>query len=129
MFDLILNIACALDWLTPIIAFLQDLMYGPISDFGIMANVVWGRNEIKKLLAEHGVRVWGVMYNFEGDILLFTVEEYQTNRVYNILRREGLPIVYSPTIIHTPYNQHFPIDAELYERYEGGYSYIDNWES
>jgi len=75
MFDKLLNIGCSFDWITPSLGFLQDFLFGPFSDFGITANPYWGRKEIKWYLGDYGIRVWGLMYNFSGDVLLFTVRK------------------------------------------------------
>lgn len=98
MFDLLLNIGCALDWITPLVAFIQDFHFGSWSDFGIPANPIWGRKEIKRLLGYHGIRVWGLMYNFTGDVLMFTVTGQQAELTYFILQDAGIPILYAPVV-------------------------------
>ncbi len=96
MFDKLLNIGCAFDWITPSIAFIQDFFSGPVSDFGIPVNPYWGSREIRRLLNNHDVHVWGLMYNFDGDVLLFTVNRRQADMTYYLLRKMGIPLVYAP---------------------------------
>jgi hypothetical protein len=96
MLDTLLNIGCAFDWITPSIAFINDLLCGPPGDFGIPANPYWGRREIKRLLRGNGVRVWGLMYNFSGDLLMFTVSKQQAGLTFYLLQEQGIPILYAP---------------------------------
>jgi len=96
MFDKLLNIGCAFDWITPLFAFIQDLLAGPVADFGIPANPYWGMREVKQFLQDNGIEVWGIMYNFDGDVLMFTVRQEQIEETLYLLRSEGIPILYAP---------------------------------
>lgn len=96
MLDTLLNVGSAFDWITPTVAFVQDFFNGPVSDFGIPGQASWGRGDIKRLLRRHGVRVWGLMYNLSGDMLMFTVPKTQAKWAYYLLQREGVPILYAP---------------------------------
>ena len=96
MLDTVLNIGCAFDWMTPTLAFVQDVLYGPASHFGIPANTGWGRGDIKRLLSHYGVKAWGLMYNLNGDMLMFAVPKSKTRWVYFLLQREGVPILFAP---------------------------------
>ena len=98
MIDTLLNIGCSFDWITPLIAFIQDLFSGPVSDFGIPVNSYWGRREIMQLLEYYQVHVWGIMFNFTGEIMLFTVQRKQAALTYYLLQQEGIPILYAPNI-------------------------------
>ena len=103
MLDKLLDIGCAFDWITPTVAFVQDFFRGPVSDFGIPPHAGWGCSDIQHLLNRNGVRVWGLMYNVSGDILMFTVPKTQANWAYDLLQQEGIPIFYAPAIdINTP---------------------------
>jgi hypothetical protein len=99
MIGKILNIGSAFDWITPSVAFIQDAWNGPVGDFGIPANSSWGPEEIKRLLGSYDVHVWGLMLTFEGDVLLFTVKKRDAELTYYLLRRMGIPIIYSPVDI------------------------------
>ena len=96
MFDKLLNIGCAFDWITPGFAFIQDIFFGSYSDFGIPAGMGIGRREIKRYLNHHGIRVWGLMYDFHGEVLMFTVENNQAAYTYYLLRSATIPVLYVP---------------------------------
>ncbi len=96
MLDNFLNVGAAFDWITPLIAFVQDFFEGPVSDFGIPANGGWSSDEIKHVLEPHGVRVWGLMLNLEGDLLMFTVPRRQTKQAYSLLKKSGVPVRFGP---------------------------------
>jgi hypothetical protein len=96
MFDMILDFGRGFDWITPTWAFVQDFLNRPASHFGIPANSVWGRREIKRLLGRYGVRVWGLMYNSTGDLLMFAVPKSQARWAYHCLEKEGVPILHAP---------------------------------
>ena len=93
--DRLLNVGSGFDWITPSFAFIEDFLSAPVSDFGIPAHPYWGRKEIARLLKNYGVHVWGLMYNFEGDLLMFTVEEQQAELTYHLLKEAGVPILYA----------------------------------
>jgi len=99
MINKILNIGSAFDWITPSVAFVQDSRNVPVGHFGIPVNCSWGSKEIKRLLGSYDVHVWGLMFNFEGDVLLFTVKKRDAELTYYLLRRMGIPIIYSPVDI------------------------------
>ncbi len=96
MLDKLLNIGCAFDWITPTIAFIQDFLGGPVSDFGIPANPYLGRSEIRRLLMREGIHVWGLMYDFHGEVLMFTVNKLDAEFTCHILLRNGIPIMFAP---------------------------------
>jgi len=96
MFNRLLNIACACDWLTPTFAFLQDAYYYPMCDFGIPSSQFWNRSWIKRLLSKNSIKVWGLMYNLEGDVLMFSVQKKDAMITYLLLQWIGIPIIYAP---------------------------------
>jgi hypothetical protein len=96
MLNQLLNIGRAFDWITPASAILQDFLNGPSSHFGIIAQAGWTRAQIREILTSHGVRVWGLMYNLSGDMLMFAVPKTQGKWAYYLLKREGVPILYAP---------------------------------
>jgi len=111
MLDKLVDIGCAFDWITPTIAFVQDFLHSPARDFGISPLAGWGRGDIKRLLNGSGVQVWGLMYNVSGDILMFTVPQAQAQWAYDLLQREGIPILYAPAIdINTSKNNNKKTD-------------------
>ena len=96
MLDKLLNIGAAFDWITPSVAFTQDFLNFPIGDFGIPVNAYWDKKKIKRLLSHYGVHAWGFMFNFDGDVLLFTVRRHQAALTFHILQDVGVPIIYAP---------------------------------
>ena len=96
MFDKLLTIGCAFDWITPAVAFIQDFLNGPAGHFGVSANPYWGRKEIKRLLRHYDVKVWGLMYNYNAEILMFTVRRQQAVLAYYLLQSAGVPLLYVP---------------------------------
>ncbi|MGA2491027.1 MAG: hypothetical protein ABSF99_12735 [Anaerolineales bacterium] len=98
MIDKLLNIGCAFDWITPFIAFLQDLFFAHPSDFGIPVNPYWGIREIKHLLRNYDINVWGLMYDLSGEMLMFTVQKRQADLTYYLLLQAGIPILYAPNV-------------------------------
>jgi hypothetical protein len=96
MLDELLDIGCAWNWITPAIAFLEDFLNGPGSHFGISANTGWGKDDIRELLTRHGVRVWGLMSNLSGDMLMFAVPKTQARWAYYLLKLREVPVLYAP---------------------------------
>lgn len=96
MIDNLLNFGSAFDWLSPLFAFFLDFYHGSASHFGIEAFTGWDRRDIKRLLKMNGIRVWGLMYNFEGDTLMFTVPIEQAADAYQLLQSAGVSILYAP---------------------------------
>ena len=116
MLDKLLNIGCTLNWITPTIAFIQDALRGPIGDFGIPANSGWSRKEIKQLLMNQGVQVWGLIYNISGNTLMFTVQKQDAELVYTLLEWAGVPVLYAPID---------PMNFELQNESANLYTYSD----
>jgi hypothetical protein len=92
MLDNLLNIGSAFDWITPLWAFIQDFFSGPVADFGIPARAGWSRGEVRRYLNSHGIRVWGLMYDLCGEVLMFTVNKKDAEFV-NYLMFGSLPSV------------------------------------
>jgi hypothetical protein len=89
VFDTLLHLACALDIMTPAMAFALDLWQGPAFSFSVPDNAGWNRPDLKRLLTQHGVRVWGLMFN--GDHILFTVPSSQAEWAAYLLENAGVP--------------------------------------
>lgn len=103
LLDEFLDSGCSFDWITPAVAFVQDLLHrlddGPISDFGVDALAGWGDRDIKRLLGKQGVKAWGFFLLVEENTLGFTVPESQAWWTYYLLERSGIPILYAPADI------------------------------
>jgi hypothetical protein len=126
MLDTLLNIGCAFDWITPTVAFVQDFFNGPASNFGIPANAGWDRKDIKRLLTDHGVRVWGLMYNLSGEMLMFTVKKSQAKWAYYLLQREGVPILYAPAKVVNSSSRVTPKKNNVTDPLDAIFNFLDN---
>ena len=92
MFDRILELGTTFDWVTPLIAFVQDIVAGPSFTFLVPADCGWSGREIGRLLKRHGVRVWGMM--IVSNTLMFSARKAQAQWAQYFLQREGIPIEY-----------------------------------
>jgi hypothetical protein len=128
MLDTLLNVGCAFDWITPTVAFMQDFLNGPVSDFGIPANAGWSRSDIKRLLKRHGVRVWGLMFNISGDMLMFTVRKTQARWTYFLLEREGVPILYAPAEVVNSSPRRSKKKTQVTDPLESVFNFLDNFD-
>jgi len=96
MSDPIMEIGSSFNWITPAAAFIQDILNGPCSHFGIPALSKWDRRGIKRLLTQHGIRVWGLMYTLDMETLMFSVPKAKAQWAYLVLQKEGVPVLYAP---------------------------------
>lgn len=94
--DDVLRVGAYFDWITPSFAFLQDILSGGAAHFGVPANIPYRRSDIKNLLNQFGIQVWGLMYDFDEDILMFTVKKRDAEWTYRILMLAGIPAYYAP---------------------------------
>lgn len=92
----ILNLGASFDWMTPTWALLQDFANRPISRFGIQANVIFDRGDIRRLLKERGVKSWGYVYNVAGDLIMLSVPKSQAAWANWVLQEAGVPVLYGP---------------------------------
>lgn len=95
MIDKLLGFGTLFDWITPLISLIQRILNGPVSDFDIPADNGIGTGTIKRFLRRHGIKVWSVMYDFEGDVIMFTVRQRDAAYVYDLLWEAGIPILYA----------------------------------
>lgn len=123
----ILNTVCAFDWITPTIYILQDFFNGPVSRFGIQANVGFDRGDIKRLLSKYGVESWGYIYNVAGDLIMLSVPQKQANWAYYLLQREGIPILFAPDeAIYSPKKSNQ--NTNLSDPFESVFKFLDKLE-
>lgn len=94
--DPMMEIGSSFNWITPAAAFIQDILNAPCSHFGIPALSKWDRRGIKRLLTQHGIRVWGLMYTLDMETLMFSVPKAKAQWAYLVLQKEGIPILYAP---------------------------------
>lgn len=102
--DDLLNIGAAFDWITPSVAFINDVLNGPTSDFGIPISAGISPGDIKRLFDQRGIKVWGLMLNPKGNTLMLTVNRSQATAAYDLLKQNGVPLEYSPVAAEPPAN-------------------------
>ena len=95
MFDQLLRIGSQFDYVSPMVAFVQDLLYGPSITFLIdESSCAWSANRIKELLESHGIKTWGLLFalDAEGDVIMITVKREQALWAQYLMLRAGLPL-------------------------------------
>jgi len=88
MLDTFLKIGSTFDWITPTLAFVQDICNGPSVQIACPRDQGWSANQIKQMLTHVGVKVWGLMV--VGDKITFTVRSAQARYALYWLERNGL---------------------------------------
>jgi len=90
MFDKLLEIGSAFDWISPVAAIIGDTLNGPSHTFliPIHASPMTGR-EIARLLKRRGVDSWGHM--IVSSTLMISVRQAQAKWAQHILDRAGIP--------------------------------------
>lgn len=91
MLDSILGIASTFDWISPVAAFVGDVMNGPSHTFLIpWASCPLNGREIGRLLRNRGVRYWGMM--IVSGTLMVSVRLNQARWAQYLLDQAGVPI-------------------------------------
>ncbi len=98
MLDQLLSFGASFDCLTPLVDLYKDLNNGPHHDFYIDRYAGWSAGKIRRLLKNHGVRLWGLSYT--DDLIIFRVREPQAQWTQYLLLREDILIVGG--LIETP---------------------------
>jgi len=90
MFDKLLEIGSAFDWISPVAAIIGDTLNGPSHTFliPIHASPMTGR-EIARLLSRRGVDSWGHM--IVSGTLMISVRQAQAQRAQHLLDQAGVP--------------------------------------
>jgi hypothetical protein len=86
----ILGILTVFDWISPLIAIVQNLANHPSHTFLVPANCGWSGSQIEHMLKRHGVHVWGRMT--VRRTFMLTVRRKQARWAQYLLQREGIPI-------------------------------------
>ena len=89
MFDQIVKIGAIWDWVTPLLAFVQDWIYRPASHFRIPYGCGRSAWEIARFLRSKGIRVWGLLV--VQDTILLSVREAQADYAAYWLRALAVP--------------------------------------
>lgn len=88
MLDTFFKIGSTFDWITPTLAFIQDIRNGPSVQIACPYDQGWSANQIKRMLTGYGIKVWGLMV--VGDLITFAVREAQARYALYWLERHGL---------------------------------------
>ena len=89
MHDNILKAGATFDWISPLLGFIQDWMYGPAVGFSIPMSAGWGTDTISQILRSNGIKVWGVMLS--GDVILLSTRRQQARFAAYLMQRAGIP--------------------------------------
>lgn len=92
-FDTLLNIGCALDWISPLVGLAQSAIYkGPVAHVTINNpnRLGLGEKDVKRLLSRNSVKSWGYLYNFENTELMFAFDERELEWAGKVLVDAGL---------------------------------------
>lgn len=92
MFDDLTDIFTLRDLFAPLTAVFGDITNGPSCFFGVPILAGWSKRKIRNILAQHGVKVWGVIYGDEE--VIFSVREDQAQLAHKVLTSAGVPITY-----------------------------------
>lgn len=98
MFEKFLTFGIGFDWITPFFVILQLIFNGPACDFGIPDDIGWDIGLIKRFLRYHEVDVWGLINDFDEQVIFFSVRKSDAEYVYHLLETEELPIMYGPLL-------------------------------
>ena len=90
MIDKFLEIGSSMDGLTPLAAFVQDLLQGSSFQINVPADCGYSAAQIENELRQKGVTVWGVMV-VEQTITL-SVRQTQAEYALYWLNRWGVPL-------------------------------------
>ena len=106
MFDRLIDIGATLDWITPLIDFIKNAKNGPRHSFFVDRYVGWSANDIKRLLKQRDIEMWGIVFFKES--IAFDVKESQALQTQYLLQQNNLPIlqgVIAPCHLHNKQKQ------------------------
>jgi hypothetical protein len=89
MFEQMIKVSASWDWVTPVIAFVQDWWYRPSTGFNMPYGHSYSAWEIKRFLKSKGIRVWGTLV--VGDTITIRVREAQALYTEYWLQKMGIP--------------------------------------
>jgi len=92
MFDKLLEFGTTFDWISPLMAEIQDIANGPSHTFLIPEDCGWSGRAIERLLKDKGIKTWGLM--IVDNMILVTVRQAQARWGQYLLDRERIPIAY-----------------------------------
>jgi hypothetical protein len=91
MLDKLLEIGSSFDWITPLLAEIQDIANGPSHTILIPEASGWSGRQIGRMLRQHGVSYWGMM--IVNHTLMLTVRQKQARWADYLLQRSGIPLL------------------------------------
>jgi hypothetical protein len=86
-----LKFLCIFNWISPLLAWFQDRLYGSPYTFLIPENCGWNGRTIQQALKSYGIRAWGLM--FLHDTLLVSVRKTQARQAQHLLQYYGIPVL------------------------------------
>jgi hypothetical protein len=86
--DDLLAVGTAVDWLSPVLAYLQDLLHGGGYTFAVPCDAGYSGGAIVDKLHERGIETWGHM--IVNGRILFTVPAGQADQARAVLETEGM---------------------------------------
>ena len=90
MLDKMTEVGRSFDWITPMLAQIQDIVNGPSYTFLIPEASGWSGREIGRMLRDHGVKYWGMM--IVKHTLMLSVRQKQARWADYLLQRSGIPL-------------------------------------
>jgi hypothetical protein len=95
MRDEILEAGTVFDWISPLLAIVQDIIRGPSHTFLIPYDCGWSGRDIARLLESYGVKSWGHMV-VERTFML-SVSQNQAQWAHYLLERAGILVENPPS--------------------------------
>lgn len=122
MSNKLLELGCCFDWISPVLAWIQDLRNGPSHTCLVPEDCSWSGREIQQLLQRHGIKVWGAM--IVNRTIMLTVRAKQARYAQYLFDRHGVPTLNSPRHSKTRHRPPKGREPGLYER---GQKWLDGF--
>lgn len=92
----ILDALTVFDWITPVVAEIQDHTNGPIESFALSEAGIGSQGlsalDVQRLLKEKGIDSWGWICDPLGDKVCFTVKKKDAKKVQRIYTKEKVSV-------------------------------------
>ncbi|MBN1659672.1 MAG: hypothetical protein JXA93_14800 [Anaerolineae bacterium] len=99
MSDRLLSAIAAVDWISPLLAAIGNVMNGPSYTFLIPYDCGWSGRDVVSLLKQRGIKSWGHMI-VQGTLML-TVRQTQADWAQRLLDQASIPVENPVTLPHT----------------------------
>jgi hypothetical protein len=119
--DKLLEFGTTFDWISPLMAEIQDIANGPSHTFLIPEDCGWSGRAIERVLKDKGIKTWGLM--IVDNMILVTVRQAQARWAQYLLDRERIPIAYGLLDERTSSDTHRSKDAGS----AGPLELLDGW--